>query len=124
MAKSRSVKRLLVKRRLLRMKRLVKKPANPRNTKNNNAAERGDREERMGCIAKLLNHYEKGNDSLILSSAEERRTFTSFPIVPSSFRFFRDVPASKRAHYNTLSLSLSQPLPQFSIKERREITRM
>lgn len=37
MAEPRSVKRLLVKRRL---KRLIKKPVNPRNTKNNNAAGR------------------------------------------------------------------------------------
>lgn len=66
------------------------KLANPRNTKNNNATGSGRIEDVSGGGTKLLNHYEKGNDFLILSrpSSEKRRTFTSFPIVPSSFRFF------------------------------------
>lgn len=59
----------------------------------------------------MLNHYEKGNESLILSSSRVARKGEHSPHFPSSHRRFGFF---QRAHYN--SLSLFQPLPQPSIQ--------
>lgn len=106
MAKSRSVKRLLVKRRLLRMKRLVKKPANPRNTKNNNAAERGGREERWGASRNCLTIMKRGTTLSFFLRPRKGEHSPHFPSSRRRFGFFVTF-QPRNGRIITLSLSLS-----------------
>lgn len=115
MAEPRSVKRLLVKRRL---KRLVKKPVNPRNTKNNNAAGRGGREERWGASRNCLTIMKRGTTLSFFLRPRKGEHSPHFPSSRRRFGFFVTF-QPRNGRIITLSLSLSTPSSTLYQREAR-----